>query len=65
MEPVVTALVDDSFSYTAAFLEPGEYTVAFTCNANLEDIEFDDDLLFTTGKNVIVEAGQTSDGSLP
>jgi len=65
VEPVVTALVDDSFSYTAAFLEPGEYTVAFTCNANLEDIEFDDELLFSTGKNVIVEAGQTSDGSLP
>ena len=65
VEPVVTALVDDSFSYTAAFLEPGEYTVAYTCNANFEDIEFDDELLFSTGKNVIVEAGKTSDGSLP
>ena len=68
VEPVVTALVDHSFSYTytAAFLEPGEYTVAFTCNANLENIESDDDdLLFSAIKNVIVEAGETSDGDLP
>lgn len=64
--PVTTAPVtlDESageFVYTAAFLMPGEYTVAFTCQASLDDPEAADDIEFVEAQDVTVEAGETTE----
>jgi len=62
VQAVTTAPVsydDDSgeYSYTTAPLLAGEYTVAFTCNADLEDmVAGDDDLDFKAIKTVTVTA---------
>lgn len=42
------------YTYTLGFVETGEYTVAFTCDAILDEPETDDDLTFTDGVNVTV-----------
>ena len=54
VEPVTTALLDDTGRYQAAFLEAGDYTVAFTCNAGSENVDTDDDLLFSGTRNATV-----------
>jgi hypothetical protein len=61
VEPVTTTpLVFDEesgvYSYTASFLIAGEYTVALTCNSDLEDIETDDALDFKNIHNDTVVA---------
>jgi hypothetical protein len=59
VDPITTAnIVMDSttgdFIFEAAFLEAGDYTVAFTCNADLEDPESSEDLLFFGTQNATV-----------
>mgnify|MGYP002639626658 CR=1 FL=1 len=51
VEPITTALVkynstDDVYEYKAAFLSAGDYTVALTCNSDVENVESDEDLQF-------------------
>jgi hypothetical protein len=59
--PISSALVDaDTQSYHLAYLSPGEYTVAFTCDAALDDPEADDDLLFAPVANATVAANETT-----
>lgn len=61
-EPVITTLVDTeepgetSYDFTFAFLTAGEYTVAFTCDAELDDTEAADadDLTFEGTQNTTV-----------
>lgn len=60
VDPITTASIQydvnsDSYLFEAAFLEAGDYTIAITCNADLEDIEADDDLLFFNSQNVTVQ----------
>ena len=57
VEPVASSLVDDAGQYVIGFLEAGDYTLSFTCNAGSEDIEADDDLQFAGTRNVTVVAG--------
>lgn len=64
VEPVTTTSIEydassDSYVFEAAYLEAGEYTLAITCNANLEDIEADDDLLFFDIQNITVQVNST------
>jgi len=47
-----------SYGYRAAFLPPGSYTVAFTCND--DDPAEDDELTFLTPQNVGVQANMIS-----
>jgi hypothetical protein len=61
VEPVTTTTINYDpvsglYKYEAAFLPAGDYTVAFTCNSDLEDLEADDDLKFfqTTEVTVLV-----------
>lgn len=61
VEPITTTTINYNpasgiYLYEAAFLPAGDYTVAFTCNSNLEDLEADDDLKFfqTTEVTVLV-----------
>lgn len=60
--PLVSALValdevSGDYRYTAAFLPPGNYTAAFTCDAALDDPEADDDIAFVTPTNATVVDG--------
>lgn len=65
-EPLVTALVDTSgtgvggYDYTVAFLTEGSYTVAFTCDADLDNPEDTDTLVFTDTQNADVSADATA-----
>jgi hypothetical protein len=43
------------YIFEAAYLPPGEYTIAFTCNADLEDPGTDNDLRFFNAHNVNVQ----------
>lgn len=64
-QPVTTVLVEydeisGEFSYNIPFIEAGDYTITLTCNADVENIETDDELLFkeTLNETVsVVEAG--------
>jgi hypothetical protein len=59
-DPVTTAKVEMDnmgvFRYKAAFLEPGTYTVAFTCQAAQDDPTTDDAISFSGAANVTVSA---------
>jgi len=61
VEPLTTALVaysneSTSYEYEVGFLPAGDYTVAFTCNADIEIVDVDDDLKFTIGRAAPVTA---------
>ncbi|MDH3390046.1 MAG: DUF4382 domain-containing protein, partial [Gammaproteobacteria bacterium] len=58
-EPFATTAItydgaSGKYLYEAAFLPAGNYTVAVTCNANLDDLEADDNLQFFDIRNVTV-----------
>lgn len=55
----VRAMGDGSHRYDAAFLDEGDYTVAFTCDADEDDPSTNDTLSFTT-KNATVRAQRTT-----
>lgn len=49
------------YIYEAAFLPPGDYTIALTCNADDENLdEDDDDLNFFNVRNITVQVNNTS-----
>lgn len=64
--PLTTALValdeqSGDHAYRAAFLAAGDYTAAFTCEADADDATADDDVAFVGGTaNVTVAAGEES-----
>lgn len=74
-EPITTAAVTDgdgdgTYTATAAFLDPGIYTVAYACNPEDDDAptagsDNDDSLTFHDVRDVEVEAGETADYELP
>lgn len=64
-DPVTTAPVKLDFGsgeyrYTAAFLEAGNYTVAYTCQAAADDPAVSDTLVFTGTATVAVTANTTT-----
>lgn len=64
-DPVATATVkqdpkDGIYKYTAGFLEAGDYTVAFTCQANLDNPDTNDTIAFVGTANVTITAGATT-----
>lgn len=61
-EPLSSAAVsydeeDGVYTYTAAFLEAGEYTVTYTCNT--DDSELDETLTFSGTADVTLASGAT------
>jgi hypothetical protein len=50
------------YEYTAAFLPAGAYTLAFTCQARVDDPEAEDPVLFVpvAGLEASVTAGRTT-----
>ena len=64
--PLTTALValntdTGLYEYEIGFIKAGTYTLAFTCQAD-NDLETDDDIVFSAPINVTVEAGQETRG---
>ena len=63
-EPFVTATVTQdsagTYSYAVNFLSIGEYTAAFTCQANDDGSETDDDIIFSTPQPFIIDDGVTT-----
>ena len=64
-EPVSTANVtldpnDGMYKYTAGFLEQGDYTVAFTCQASNDMPGVDDAIEFIMPMDAVVVAGETT-----
>ena len=48
------------YSYTAAFLPEGSYTIAVTCDTESDSAATDDTLTFSEAQNIIVTAGTTT-----
>jgi len=48
-----------SYLYEAAFLPAGDYTIAFTCNSNLDDLDKNDNLKFFNIQNLTVKLNNT------
>jgi len=62
VDPFTTSkivLEDGAYKYEAAFLPAGDYTIAFTCNADKEDLKADDDLKFFGTKNITIKVNDT------
>jgi hypothetical protein len=59
-QPVNSAIVRgdgaDGFEYAIGFLEAGSYTLALTCEADLDEPDQDDDIEFIEMRNVTVRA---------
>ena len=60
-EPVATARVNFDassgiYSYELPFVHYGDYTLSFTCNADLENIADNDDLSFKETRNIILQS---------
>lgn len=69
-DPVTTALVNFNsetgvYSYQIGFLLAGDYTLALSCSADLDDSETDDsDVLFDALDNVSVVAGENTEHNI-
>ncbi|NVJ50607.1 MAG: DUF4382 domain-containing protein [Gammaproteobacteria bacterium] len=48
------------YRYTLAFLAPGDYSVALTCEAQLDDPEVDDDISFISTLNAAVASDEVT-----
>ena len=64
VSPITTSKItldtDSGFYiYEAAFLPAGDYTIAFTCNADQEDLMTDDDLNFFGTQNITILVNDT------
>lgn len=58
-DPIATALLSDALTYTVGFLESGDYLVAFTCDAGVDDSAIDNDI---AGEPPVVFSGDTRVG---
>lgn len=63
VEPVTSASVemdlDGNYTYTLGFIPEGDYTIAFTCNADLDTPDNNELIEFRSVFNVTVNAGET------
>lgn len=61
-DPVATGDVtqdeNGNYTYSVTFLSPGDYTVAFTCQANDDEPDVEDDIAFAGSANATVEDGE-------
>ena len=64
VDPVTTSKISwdatgSDFKYEAAFLPAGKYTIAFTCNADQDNLDGDDDLKFFGTQNITIKVNDT------
>jgi hypothetical protein len=50
----------ETYSYEIGFVAVGYYTLAYTCDAGLDDPEQADELMFSEAQNVSVVAGEAA-----
>jgi hypothetical protein len=64
-EPFVTATVsqdaDGTYRYEVNYLEAGDYSAAFTCQASSDDADTDDDIVFSALQAFAIEDGVTTE----
>lgn len=65
-DPLTTALVSDTqtagiYAYEIGFVEAGEYTLAYSCDAAIDDPEAADTLDFFAAVNIIVDVDQLTE----
>lgn len=58
--PLTSSLIDEQFQYEIGFINAGDYTLALTCMADLDDPEIDDDITFVQTDNVSVMSEMTT-----
>ena len=54
-----------AYTYTVEFLDPGDYTVAFTCQGLDDDPTMDDAIVFLGQVNATVESGEGTENQAP
>ncbi len=63
-DPLMTATVTQDaagvYTYEVNYLSVGEFTAAFTCQANSDDSETDDDIVFSAPQSFVIEDGITT-----
>ncbi|MCW8195776.1 DUF4382 domain-containing protein [Proteobacteria bacterium 005FR1] len=64
--PLTSALISmdeatGNYTFTVGFLSAGDYTVTWTCQADLDDPATDDDILFEASQNVTIVVDQTAE----
>jgi len=64
VDPLTTTRIgydaaSSSYMYEAGFLPAGDYTIAFTCNSDLDDLDKNDNLKFFNIHNVTVKLNNT------
>jgi hypothetical protein len=64
IDPITTSKISwdakgSGYKYEAAFLPAGAYTIAFTCNADQDDLDADDDLKFFGTQNITIKVNDT------
>jgi len=65
-EPITSASVELNsstglYEYIIGFVPSGDYTLAFTCQADLDDPGSNDNIMFTLSENITVTAIKTTD----
>ena len=68
-EPFVTARVlqnasTGAYEYRIGFMPIGSYSLAFTCEANLDDPQTNDTIVFANTQNAVVTVGQTTTANI-
>jgi len=68
-EPLSSARVElnsstGNYEYIIGFIPAGNYTVAFTCQADLDDPSSNDNIIFSLTENVTVVADKTDDNEI-
>ena len=66
--PVTSAMVTlnpdtSNYEYVIGFVLAGEYTVALTCDTDIDDAEVDEDITFLANLNVTVIANQSTEAN--
>ena len=56
----LVALVDDAYSYEIGFVAAGDYTIAYTCDAQIDEAETAEELVFEESTNVSVLENSTT-----
>jgi hypothetical protein len=68
--PVTWAIVSQDgtsgdYAYEIGFVEAGDYTLAFTCEADLDQPGTDDDISFAVVQNTSVSANNSTEANIP
>ncbi len=68
VQPLTTAsvtLINGVWQYTAAYLNPGAYTAAFTCQSTSDSPDTTDNIVFQDAADVTVVSGQNATHNFP